>query len=307
MGPVFCSERFRDGRPKRDEGKCQRKASRFGRSIVPLAKRDAGPSHVLLFMSECPRGVFDFLLSSGPAIVFSVSYKPGPSPRAVLFSQGVLLHVLRCTACNTSAEAKMMKNGSLAVAIVHRQVVVVKGEHPNPNFASVRSADPSLPSRPFTHETRPLARRLHLYSHWGPALHRLGLPERQDPHFRYPLHLPIRVHPHGVDHAAIDHPHLLRFLRNIDRGRHPDPRVNHSRDARAPFRRVRRVPAALFSQSEAMRQTLGQRPVLESRPQGQEHVPALPLNAKPYSRRIFLFKLYPFPHRFLAVIYPTSD
>ena len=36
----------------------KRKASRFGRSIVPPAYRDAEPSHVLLFMSECSRGVF---------------------------------------------------------------------------------------------------------------------------------------------------------------------------------------------------------------------------------------------------------
>ena len=128
----------------------KRKASRFGRSIVLPADRGAEPSHVLLFMSECSRGVFDFSLSSGSAIVFTVSYKQGPSSRAVLFSQGVLLHVLLCTTCNTPAESKMMKNGSLAVAIVHRQVVVVKGNDPNPNFASVHPAD-FIASQPSVH------------------------------------------------------------------------------------------------------------------------------------------------------------
>jgi len=76
----------------------------------------------------------------------------------------------------------MMKNGSLAVAIVHRQVVVVKGK--GCVFAPVRLTDlPMCHSRPFTHETRPFARRLHLHTNWGPSLHRLGLSERQDPRF----------------------------------------------------------------------------------------------------------------------------
>ena len=175
------------------------------------------------------------LIPARSAIVFTTSYKPGPSSRAVLFSQGVLLHVLLCTACNTSAEAKMMKNGSLAVAIVHRQVVVVKGEHPTAILPPFVRLTLSRPSRPLTHETGPFARRLHLYPHGGPSLHRLGLSERQNSHLRYPRHLPIRVHSLGVDHATIDRSHLLRLLRNIDRGRRSDPRVNYSRNARTPF------------------------------------------------------------------------
>lgn len=55
---------------------------------------------------------FDFLLSSGPAIVFALSYKPESRLQQNRF-------VL-------PKKVRMMKNGSLAVAIVHRQVIVVK-------------------------------------------------------------------------------------------------------------------------------------------------------------------------------------
>ena len=148
----------------------------------------------------------------------------------------------------------MMKNGSLAVAIVHRQVVVVKGK--SNNSASARPGlTPSIShSRPFAHKTRTSSRRLYLHTPRGPSLHRVGLPKRKDPRFRYPHHLPVRVHPLRVSHATTDRSHLLRVLRDLDRGGNPsNTRVNHRRNARAPFRRIRRVPTPLLSQSGTMR------------------------------------------------------
>ena len=95
--------------------------------LLFLHRRDARPSHVLLFMSEHSRGAFDFLLSSGPAIVFTLGYKP-LSAHCFLTRCFSLSNFPLCTSLVIPPQKpSMMKNGSLAVAIVHRQVVVVKG------------------------------------------------------------------------------------------------------------------------------------------------------------------------------------
>jgi len=57
-------------------------------------------------MSERSRGVFDFLLSSGPAIVFALAISQDRAPavlfKVFLFRQLAPLYI----SCNTSAESK---------------------------------------------------------------------------------------------------------------------------------------------------------------------------------------------------------
>ena len=104
--------------------------------LFPSANKDAEPSHGLLFMSERARGVVGFLLSSGSCYCLShLAISPQDPSRSFGFIQQGVSPLLRSAllrllyiSCNTVPEPKMMKNGSLAVAIVHRQVVVVKGE-----------------------------------------------------------------------------------------------------------------------------------------------------------------------------------
>jgi hypothetical protein len=57
-----------EGRPKEMKESDRERLPDLGRLLFPH-ETDAEPSHVLLFMSEHSRGQFDFLLSSGPAIV----------------------------------------------------------------------------------------------------------------------------------------------------------------------------------------------------------------------------------------------
>ena len=145
--------------------------------LLFLHRRDARPSHVLLFMSEHSRGAFDFLLSSGPAIVFTLGYKP-LSAHCFLTRCFSLSNFPLCTSLVIPPQKpSMMKNGSLAVAIVHRQVVVVKG--PCSQLLILLPTDPFVShSRSLTYETRPFARRLHLHPHRRSSLHRVRLPER---------------------------------------------------------------------------------------------------------------------------------